>query len=98
MMDFAGAYRSQYTIGYVLLQTTTANAEGFFTVEIMKPGDDTYADKPTFADAMAVGRDLVRYYTGNDGFLTENDGCLTQHDGLHTIRCERAGLSWCESG
>ena len=31
-----GAYRGPYTIGFVVLQTATANAEGFFTVEVRR--------------------------------------------------------------
>lgn len=34
------AYRGEYTIGFVVLPTAVGNAEGFFTVEMMKPGGE----------------------------------------------------------
>jgi ApaG protein len=66
-----GAYRGPYTIGFVVMPTAVGNVEGFFTVEMMKPGG------PTFADAMAVGRDLVQ-----EGWST-----------LVRVRIGRMGLS-----
>jgi len=38
-----GAYRGAYTIGFVVLPTAVGNAEGFFTVEMMKPGGESCA-------------------------------------------------------
>lgn len=35
-----GAYRGAYTIGFVVLATPVGNAEGFFTVEMMKSGGE----------------------------------------------------------